>query len=658
MSPLSTSLSLPTLRDKVFGCWMGKNAGGTLGAPLEVAFGQLEPYDIWWYPRLQEGGIPNDDLELQLIWLLALEELGPDLDASDLAQYWLDYVGYNWDEYGFHKVNLRFGLRPPVSSISNNWFIDCMGCPIRSEIWACVAPGYPRIAVRYAYEDAIIDHAGGESVFGEFFNTAVQSAAFVISDTPTLLDIGLSYVPESSKTFAAVQAAIQAHAAGVDWKQARRRVLEAAPHYNSQYSPVNMAFQVIGWLYGEDFGDALCKAVNCGYDTDCTGATLGSYLGIVAGNNALPKKWLEPLGTAIATNASWGGLRNIDKGTRPLPTNTVELTERTLAVTQRVLAHHGVSLDSIPTGIDTLKADEGVRKLWRRNPWRLDYRSNAIPVGIEYPKSAAIAPGQVKRLVAHIENPHPAPLDLRLELQGTPVLTVADPTRHAVLSPRSQIAVSWDVAASGQLATSNRLNLLLSAAQRPAIPTLPIILLGAICWRLLGPVPAEGKSDRDLFDAALPPETLTGPFTDPGSRPGSWLSAYSETNDIPSAGSFTQAGVLYAQTFTWSPIARPVRIGAPSNTPSKIWLNGKPAAEAFVYQPFRPNYDGSYDSKSSPYANLDLQPGWNEILIKFVRGDAALVPAAAPFQAHLLLADPADNNAGLSDQTRTHFPWE
>jgi len=165
MSPLPTSLSLSALRDKVLGCWMGKNAGGTLGAPLEVAFGQPEPYDIWWYPRLQEGGIPNDDLELQLIWLLALEQAGPSLDASILAQYWLDYVGYNWDEYGLHRTNLKLGLRPPVSVASNNWFNDCMGCPIRSEIWACIAPGFPRIAVRYAYEDAIIDHAGGESVF-------------------------------------------------------------------------------------------------------------------------------------------------------------------------------------------------------------------------------------------------------------------------------------------------------------------------------------------------------------------------------------------------------------------------------------------------------------------------------------------------------------
>ncbi len=166
-----------TFRDQVYGCWLGKNCGGTLGAPLERAWGEPEPFDIWWYPELKEGGIPNDDLEMQLLWLKALEEVGPNVGAQNLAQYWLDHIGYNWDEYGLSKTNLRLGLRPPVSGAFNNWFKDCMGSPIRSEIWACIAPGMPRIAVRYAFEDAICDHAGGESVYGEMFNAAIESAA-------------------------------------------------------------------------------------------------------------------------------------------------------------------------------------------------------------------------------------------------------------------------------------------------------------------------------------------------------------------------------------------------------------------------------------------------------------------------------------------------
>src|SRR4051794_11464290 len=134
------------LAEKIFGCWMGKNCGGTLGGPLERAWGQEKPFDVWWYPKLQAGGIPNDDLEMQLVWLKALEEVGPQLNSHHLAQYWLTHIQYNPDEYGLCKTNLRLGLLPPVAGNYNNWFKDCMGCPIRTEIWACVAPGHPRVA--------------------------------------------------------------------------------------------------------------------------------------------------------------------------------------------------------------------------------------------------------------------------------------------------------------------------------------------------------------------------------------------------------------------------------------------------------------------------------------------------------------------------------
>ena len=188
--------------DKVWGCWQGKNAGGTLGTPLETAYGSDELYDVWWYPELKEGGLPNDDLEMQLAWLKAAEEVGPELTARDMARYWLDHIGYNFDEYGLSKQNLRLGLEPPVSGHYNNWFIDCMGSPIRSEIWACLAPGAPRGATRLALQDALCDHAGGEGVYGEL----VQRCARVGGDLDLVLDYGDGPVvrPGTPRQFAVV----------------------------------------------------------------------------------------------------------------------------------------------------------------------------------------------------------------------------------------------------------------------------------------------------------------------------------------------------------------------------------------------------------------------------------------------------------------------
>jgi hypothetical protein len=283
-----------------------------------------------------------------------------------------------------------------------------MGCPIRSEVWACIAPGVPSIAVRYAYEDAICDHAGGESVFGELFNTAIESAAFVISGREQLLEIGLSYVPVWSKTARAIAAARDAYAAGEDWKAARTRVLQATPHYNAQYSPINIGFQVIGWLYGEDFGDAICKAVNCGYDTDCTGATLGSILGIIAGRSGLPRKWTEPLGEAIATNESWGGLRHASEGSNPIPATLTELTDRVCVQARRVLAARG-ALDDVATDRATARvaptsADDRVHAMWVASPTRIDYHYGTVHVGVDYLDTPAVLPGKEKSLVTMFDN--------------------------------------------------------------------------------------------------------------------------------------------------------------------------------------------------------------------------------------------------------------
>ena len=64
-----------TLRDKIYACWMGKNIGGTLGGPYE---GCRELNDVKGFVTKPGVVLPNDDLDLQLIWLKAMEEQGPE----------------------------------------------------------------------------------------------------------------------------------------------------------------------------------------------------------------------------------------------------------------------------------------------------------------------------------------------------------------------------------------------------------------------------------------------------------------------------------------------------------------------------------------------------------------------------------------------------
>lgn len=365
-------LSFKEYQEKVSGCWMGKNIGGVLGAPFE---GKRQVNHVDFYIQDLKGNPPaNDDLDLQLVWLNAVEEYGRAVNANILGEYWLTYITPNWVEYGVGKNNLRMGIVPPLSGYLNNPYGNSCGCFIRSEIWACLAPGRPELAVRYAYEDAIVDHYG-EGMYGELFIAAVQSAAFAESNTYKLIDIGLSYIPDDCGVSKAVQTAIKSYKSGRIWQEARADVLSAvpgtfgiqstrlediptdvpigAPGYDA---PSNIGIVVIGWLYGEgDWGKSLCIANNCGEDTDCTAATIGAILGIILGRNSIPLKWIEPIGDVINTCCI-----NLLNGGIDIPKTVTELTDRILRMVPAFLGRKVCDLFAGPEGytIDMQQGNE------------------------------------------------------------------------------------------------------------------------------------------------------------------------------------------------------------------------------------------------------------------------------------------------------------
>lgn len=312
-------LDFKAYKDKVRACWLGKNIGGTLGAPFE---GFRGVYDLDYYTHdLSKGVLPNDDLDLQLAWLNAAENYGRNVNGEILGEHWISYIVPDWSEYGAGKNNLRYGLQPPVSGWYHNHNKDSCGCFIRSEIWACLAPGHPEIAVKYAYEDGSCDHAD-EGLYGELFCAAVQSAAFVESDMRKLVEIGKKYIPADCSIAKAVDTAFQCYEKGLDWKAARKVILQTVPGsfgmlhgYKDQEPeadvPVgplgfdaasNIGIMMMAWIYGEDnFSKSICIAAGCCEDADCTAGTLGAILGIIHGTGIIEEKWLQPIGDEIKT---------------------------------------------------------------------------------------------------------------------------------------------------------------------------------------------------------------------------------------------------------------------------------------------------------------------------------------------------------------------
>jgi len=393
----SVQIGAAAYRDKVHACWLGKNIGGTLGAPYEC---RKEIQHLTFYDPLPDKSAPNDDLDLQLAWLKALEDRGIDLTCGDLADYWVDCLSaYPWNEYGFCRRNLGRGLRPPISGCFENYYIDEMGSPIRSEIWACVAPGDPQLAAALAWHDAVLDHAGGEGVYGEMFWAALESAAFVLDEPETLIRIGLAMIPIHSRISRVVRDALWCHEHEVPWEDARQRILDAFGHHNPCHAPQNHGFTVLGWLYGADFGDKLCKAVNCGYDTDCTGATLGSVLGILGGTAGIPPKWREPVGEAIVLHKFTG-----DCGA---PADVVELTERTAAVAEKMLPGRSdaatfADATRAPDDLSILFRNEKALAALARDPMSAIERVEGHDIALHYHGEPVLRPGIAKTIAVSV----------------------------------------------------------------------------------------------------------------------------------------------------------------------------------------------------------------------------------------------------------------
>lgn len=607
-------------RDKVLGCWLGKNAGGTLGGPIEFKFGREELFDVDWYPDLPEGGIPNDDLEMQLIWLQAIQERGPGITARDLVDYWLDCIRYNFDEYGLSKTNLQKGLGPPLSGWHNNAFRDCMGSPIRSEIWACLAPGTPEIAAMYAFQDAICDHGGGESVFGEIFNAVVESCAFVQSDRLLLIETGLSAIPVKSLTAQAIRLAATLFRDGVDWKTARNEVKKQFFRPLAQYSPINMGFQTIGLLYGEDFGDAICKTANCGWDTDSTAATVGAIFGLIYGAEKLPERWLAPLGYEISTNLRNGGIKYLRA-----PTDIKQLTDQITCLAPRILKFWNSDTVISPEAPHSV---ENPASLKLSSDWLNNYGGNrvtwdlsTIQASIAYNNHCAILGSEPATVQVEIFNPRPEAIRVCIGLDLPASWTVSpNCCSEKTVEPYGTYKTKYLVRAPQEsIYDSNRGSVILTVEGRPALERLPLVFLGGSKW-LHSPLFQNASIDFGTdWDRKL--------FEQP---PAEWTELWRSGNNLEIEEEFDRhPGILYLLHFIQSEREEPVRLGVSNNGRMKLRLNGKYIHETQTRTALRAN-QGNGGGDGSNYVDTKLLQGWNEILIKLERH-------AEPIEAHFTI---------------------
>ena len=384
---------------KVLGCWLGKAVGGTLGQPWE---GKPIPHELTFYEPVPDEMLPNDDLDLQVVWLQRIREAGLPITNTLLAQGWLDNIHMWPDEYGVCRRNLELGLMPPLTGSYDNGFTRGMGAAIRTELWACLAPGDPELAAYLAWQDASCDHTG-EGLYAALFLAVVQSMAFVESDADALIEHGLAAIPADCEVSQAIRLAVES------WRETGDRIsalarLEAE-HGNQNFTdvPMNLAIITLGWLAGEDdFGRSILAAVNCEYDTDCTGASLGAILGLIE-PDSIGEDWLAPIGRQLVLSSSMAGMVHAE---------TLDgLMAQTADLAQQVLAYYGsdvqlIGAPSVQHSVPQRMPAEAAAELRRRSPVDsisvlADY---PLSVMLTYPPEVRFSPRSPRPLVLEIKN--------------------------------------------------------------------------------------------------------------------------------------------------------------------------------------------------------------------------------------------------------------
>ena len=283
---------------KIYAAWMGKSIGGTIGARMENHKTRMNLTREALWP---ETIMPNDDMDIQIVWLEALQERGIWIESDDLAEFWQDRCWYNFCEYGVFLHNFQRGIHPPLSGTWNNrFFFESEGCPIRSEIWGLVCPGNPALAADYARKDGQLDH-GGASVLCEMFLAAAAAAAFFDDDLDRVLDAGLAVLPAGSVVHHMVRETRAICAAHPRFEDAWRLLVRRFGDRDASKAIMNQSIVVMALTLGRgDFEETLRLAINSGWDTDCTAATAGALLGIMKGACIFPADWVEKMGKTLA----------------------------------------------------------------------------------------------------------------------------------------------------------------------------------------------------------------------------------------------------------------------------------------------------------------------------------------------------------------------
>lgn len=298
------------LKDKIAGGWAGKMIGVTYGAPTEFrAQGKIYSDSIKWQPSDIKGSMWQDDIYVQLTFLMSMDKYGIDAPAKKYQEMFAK-AGYGlWHANMQARKNYYDSIFAPQSGMPEyNLHADDIDFQIEADYIGFMCPGMPGTAI------AIADKIGrimnyGDGIYGGMFVAALYSEAYFESDIPKIIDKALLSIPSGSDYFRIIQDVIKLYQQyPSDWQAAWQElenkwgdvdICGAGSTFNID-AKLNGAYIVMGLLYGE--GDPLKTleiSTRCGQDSDCNPSNALAVLGVIKGFKGLPVSMQEGV-TAIS----------------------------------------------------------------------------------------------------------------------------------------------------------------------------------------------------------------------------------------------------------------------------------------------------------------------------------------------------------------------
>ena len=307
------------LKDKIAGGWAGKMIGVTYGAPTEFrAQNKIFEDSIKWKPSDIKGSMWQDDIYVQLTFLMSMDKYGLDAPAKKFQEMFAK-AGYPlWHANMQARKNYYDSIFVPASgSPEYNLHADDIDFQIEADYIGFMCPGMPNTGAAIAQKIGHIMNYG-DGVYGGIFVGALYSEAFFEPEILKIIEKALSSIPEESDYFRIIKDVIILHQKyptnwQVAWKELESKwgdvdICGAGSTFNID-AKLNGAYIVMGLLYGE--GDPLKTleiTTRCGQDSDCNPSNAMAVLGVIKGFSGLPsdmQKGVKAIGDSIFINTTY-----------------------------------------------------------------------------------------------------------------------------------------------------------------------------------------------------------------------------------------------------------------------------------------------------------------------------------------------------------------